>query len=81
MYKNCKIDYENKSKLLFSLLNFINKVKEHDAKVSIMDIILEFVEINDIEMNYVSEAIKSDKYFKQLLYKDCVNQKIIQETD
>lgn len=63
--------------IMKKLLPFITKARDGDDTLSFVEIILEFAEVNAIDIQLVQEAIQEDTYFKELLMNDCVAKKII----
>lgn len=63
--------------VMSELLEHIETAKLGDKNISLTDVILDFVEVSDYELQQVSEAISEDNYFKEMLMNDCVSKKII----
>lgn len=63
--------------IMQELLPFIAEARDGDDTLSFVEIILEFAEVKDIDIQRVQEAIQEDTYFKKLLMNDCVAKKII----
>lgn len=63
--------------LLNNLLKYIKNVKTKDNSLSFMDVIMDYSLKNNIELEYIGDAISSDEYFKALLQKDLEKTKYI----
>jgi len=57
--------------LINSLMEYIDKIKKKDRTTPLIDIITDFGMKNDIEMEYIGDAIQNDIYFKSFVEKDC----------
>lgn len=63
--------------LLNLLLKHIKDVKTKDNTLSYMDIIMDYSLKNNVELEYIGDAISTDDYFKALLQKDLEKSKFI----
>lgn len=70
---------ESYPKILSDLLKFIDylKSKDKDKILSIVDIIIEFSDKYDLDVDLVGEAIGTDEFFKAYVKKDCELRNII----
>lgn len=63
--------------LINLLLKYIKEVKTKDNSLSFMDIIMDYSIKNNIDLEYIGDAISTDDYFKALLQKDLEKSKFI----
>lgn len=63
--------------LINILLKRIKEVKTQDNTLSFMDILMDYSLKNNIELEYIGDAISTDEYFKALLQKDLEKTKFI----
>ena len=62
--------------LVNKIMKYVEKVKEVDKDLSIIDIILDFSIKNNVDYETIGDAISSDVYFKSFIEKDCELHKI-----
>lgn len=65
--------------LINILLKYIKEVKTKDNSLSFMDIIMDYSLKNNVEIEYIGDAISTDEYFKALLQKDLEKTKYIKQ--
>lgn len=58
------------------LIKYIEKTKKTEKGLSLVDIILDFCNKFDIEIELIGDAISSDNYFKSFIESDCKLHKI-----
>lgn len=75
--KTMKID--DYSSLINTLLKYIKEVKIKDKTLSYMDIIMDYALKQNIELEYIGDAISTDVYFKALFEKDLEKTKYIKQ--
>ena len=63
--------------LINILLKHIKEIKSKDNELSFMDIIMDYSLKNNVELEYIGDAISTDEYFKALLQKDLEKTKYI----
>lgn len=57
--------------LVNDVLKYIEKIKQIDKTVAIIDIIMDYSRHNDIDYEMIGDAIASDVYLKSFIEKDC----------
>ena len=62
---------ENYPELISLVMEYTIKVKEKDKDVLLTDIIIDFSSRNNIDIEYIGDAISSDEYFKSFIEQDC----------
>ena len=65
--------------LVNDLIQYIIKIKEIEKDISMVDIILDYSQRFDIEIDYIGDAISSDVYLKSFIEKDCEIKKIFKK--
>lgn len=65
--------------VIADLLKYIDEIKQDDSKkeFSLVDIIMEFSDKCDVEVELVGDAIRSDIYFMSFVKSDCTSRNII----
>jgi hypothetical protein len=59
-----------------NLIKYIQKIKETEKTISLVDIIMDYCFKFNIEIELIGDAISSDLYFKSFIEKDCEINKI-----
>ena len=65
--------------IISSLMKYIDriKVKDSDKQYSLIEITMDFARHEDIDVEIVGDAIRSDVYFMSFFEKDCLTRNII----
>lgn len=56
--------------LINSILKYIKYVKDKEKNINLLEIIMDYSIKNNIELEYIGDAISTDNHFKTLFQKD-----------
>jgi hypothetical protein len=62
----------NDVETLDALLEFVIEKKSLDSEISLLDLVLEFCYINELDEEFIGSMIANDSKFKELLRIDCL---------